>query len=120
MVQITTLGLHRVPDSDEPCWLIEILVRGLTGPFDDDITQELTEPQEWTKQGPYHLMRLNADGTDWIPWNVPWTASERLCFFFHFLDVNRPLTGCYGSIMLPKETAMPERLARVIPYLPPD
>ena len=121
MVTITAIGLYKVATSPEPCWLVEIVVRGLTAPFNDHgicQPQPAVNPRHW--QAAYLLRRLNESGTRCIRWAAPWTDSERMCFFIHYLDPSLPLSSRYGLFELPAESLMPTRLDLAVTYSPPD
>lgn len=96
------LGVHSVV-ADEPCHLLEVeFSRSST--FDwGDITQE-------------------AAGIPRENWQVPYDEQEvgngRWVFYFHFLDLKKPLLVNGKPIALPEPTAMPVHLAE-IEYLPP-
>jgi len=105
--KLTVLGVHPVT-SEEPCHLIEIAVLGLEKELDfGQITQE-------------------ADGQPRDNWQVPYDeqvleearGKARYAFFFHYLDLAKPLLTPFGPQQLPKPTKMPNHL-KGIKYDPP-
>ena len=114
---VEIVGVHPI-DADEPCHLIELIVRGATGKFDiGAITQEIPgEPQDnW--QVPWDEIVLDADGASTAA-NPRWTGNVRIAFFFHYLDRSRPLITPFGDVSIPGETPQPSRLA-ILAYEPP-
>ena len=95
------IGVYAVPEADEPCYLVEMVVP--VGDFDmGDITQA----------------DANAPESDWqVPWDeqVLEEADERtrVAFFFHYLDVNVPLKTPWGDLVLPAPSQRPDRLASI-------
>lgn len=69
---------------------------------------------------------LNADGTMILADDLDasrkpelWKGNVRMAFFFHYLDITRPLRTPFGEIPLPKESKLPKRL-KIIKYESPD
>ena len=63
---------------------------------------------------------LNADGTEIIAddseaWDKPelFRGDVRFVFFFHYLDLQRPLSTPFGELPLPSESEIPERLSMI-------
>ena len=122
---VEIIGLHPVQAS-EPVYLLEILVRNSEGVFEIvKFTQELPgEPiDNW--QVPYDEKILDADGDKVIAdgfgaEDMPelWIGNVRLAFFFHFLDLSKPLMTPFGDVALPPESDMPSRLS-IIEYQEP-
>ena len=54
----------------------------------------------------------------WSP--TPDSGDLRIAFFLHGYDPTRPLRTSYGDIVCPPPQAMPERLARLVPFEPVD
>jgi hypothetical protein len=86
-------------------------------------------PENW--QVAYDDRFLDGEGTSFISerWATSWRpldpaaaepARSRLIFFIHFLRFDRPLGTPYGLVDLPPPSSMPERLARILAYEPPD
>ena len=113
---IQIVGVYPV-DIDDPAHLVEVLV---SDPFDEVDWDSFTQNEEDivadvdaasdgdTEAGPHdpQLIEQLADGT------------TRAVFFFHGLDVARPLFSPFGSLQLPSPTNRPARLA-AITYGPP-
>jgi len=96
-MQATIIGVHSV-EAPEPCYLIEI---EFNEPPDDDAWFAITQEIPDQPQG---------------DWQVPWdeqpldTEKKRWAFFFHYLDVARPLLTPCGPIVLPEPTERPQHL----------
>jgi len=97
--RIVVLGVHPV-EADEPCHLIEIMVEGVENRFDlGEITQEdpIQTRKNW--QVPYDERLLEESA-----------GQARYAFFFHYLDLGRPLMTPFGRIPLPGPTQIPPHL----------
>src|SRR5579859_4473725 len=109
--------------ADEPCHLIELWLRGCTGPVNfGDFTQELPGRARENWQVAYDEWLLNSEGTAGalapIPGPVEAASDIRVAFFFHYLDPSRPIMTPGGAVALPKPVARPDRLS-FIEYEPP-
>lgn len=99
------LGVHPVDTAKEPCHLIEVLVSAGADVDWGQVTQEVA-------------------GQPSLNWQAPWDeqsigdSAERWCFFFHYLDPNKPLLTPLGPIALVKESPVPDHLKH-IQYEPP-
>jgi hypothetical protein len=96
------VGVHRII-ADEPVHLLEIDLRDLDGQLDfSSVTQTL-------------------EGKDSSFWQVPYDEHHlpgrpgRWYFFFHYLDLTRPLSSNLGDLPLPAESAVPDHL-RLVEY----
>ena len=119
-MEIGIVGVYAV-DAPEPCHIIECWVRGATGEFDiGKITQEIPGQPEDNWQVPWDEYLLNYDGTDGelSPSPESLNGDVRVAFFFHYLDLGRPLITPGGDISLPTPTDRPDRLS-FIEYEPP-
>lgn len=115
---VEIIGLHPVK-ANEPVHLLEIMVKNSEGIFGIiKFTQEIpTEPKDnW--QVPYDEKILNTEGDEIVAdgfdaENKPelWKGDVRLAFFFHYLDLSKPLKTPFGDIVLPKESKRPNRLS---------
>ena len=47
---------------------------------------------------------------------TPQSGDLRIAFYFHYFDPGKPLMSSYGDLICPAPAAMPERLARLVPY----
>ena len=106
--KLEIIGVHPI-EADEPCYLIEIAVTDPDDRFDwNEVTQE--DPAQ-----PHDN------------WQVAWdeqlvAAAEgrsRYVFFFHYLEMSRPLRTSFGEVVLPEPTPAPAHL-QGIEYFPPD
>ena len=99
------LGVHRVKAS-EPVHLIEVTVGQAVESID---WCSFTQPLE---------------GKDQTYWQVPYNEREvpgrsgNWCFFFHYLDLSRPMSSFAGDLHLPAETPIPAHL-RFVRYEEP-
>ena len=114
------VGADLVVDSPEPCHLLELEVDA-EAPFDlGRITQEdLAAPRnKW--QVPYDEHLVNEDGTLGKRPDKPEAliGRFRLAFFFHYLRVSEPLLTPAGSLLIPRPSPRPARLAS-LEYEPP-
>ena len=115
-MRIDVIGVHPI-EAEEPCHLIEILVAdGSSTAAVESITQEVAgEPREnW--QVPYDEVYLTAGGER--VHDSDSTSTARVAFFFHYLDLTRPLLTAAGPVSLPGESPRPSRL-RFKHYEPP-
>ena len=114
---IQLVGVYPV-DTVDPVHLVEVIV---TDPFDDVDWASFT-------QDPLDIVTADGDGTEetenesgaHLPQPVEDLGSgqTRVVFFFHGLDVSRPLLSPFGPLLLPAPTNRPGRLA-AIGYGPP-
>jgi len=97
------IGVHPVAVSDEPVHLIEIEVDHGLDDFDfGDVTQELSDKPRGNWQVAYDEREI---------------GKNRFAFFFHFLDIAKPLLSSAGPLELPPESPLPEHL-RGLEYWP--
>ena len=124
IMRIEVIGVYPVRIA-EPCHLIELWVRELAGVLRIiDFTQELEGQPRENWQVPYDEPVLNESGTmqagDRFPQRVEAEGGDvRLAFFFHYLDLAKPLLTRAGPLVLPGASAMPSRL-RFFTYESPD
>jgi hypothetical protein len=107
---------EQVRDNMQSLYLVELEVRGNLESFDvGAITQD--SPQNDSSQTPFDEQWLGIDGREVIGYEPPPGAGfGRLVFWFHFLEVGKPLFGPWGSVALPAPTTMPTRLASLVQY----
>jgi hypothetical protein len=112
------IGVHPVK-AKEPCHLIEIVVYENIGPLD---MAEFTQPWQGKSQASWQVaydeVFLESDGTEMpLAWMIDladpnfWRRNVRFSFFFHYLDLERPLQTPFGEVRLLAPTPRPERLA---------
>ena len=91
------VGIHPI-SAREPVHLIEVEVAASELPVE---WGEVTQPIE---------------GRDQSYWQVPYDERElhgsngRWCFFFHYLNLSRPLSSHVGDLKLPEPTPIPNHL----------
>lgn len=91
------IGIHPVVAA-EPCHLIEVEINDQGKQFNwATVTQEDSEQPRSNWQVAYDETPLDNEGTRWA-------------FFFHYLDISRPLLTSAGSLDLPTPTPLPRRL----------
>lgn len=90
MPSMRIVGVYRVK-APEPCYLVEMEVRGLSGQLDlCGITQEMPNQPRSNWQVPYDEQYLSMNGEGPMdardPWTQPQGSDFRLVFFFHYFD----------------------------------
>jgi hypothetical protein len=122
-MDIKIIGVYPI-EADEPCHLIEVTIHRFG--FDLDIgsfTQEIPGEAEDNWQVPYDEHFLNSDGTMVLnpdyPDEIPEADDLRVAFYFHYLDLKRPIKTFIGDMSLPEVTKKPGRLS-ILEYDPPD
>lgn len=126
MTSAKIIGVYSVPEANEACYLVELAIKGGSGVFPVvEITQEVAGEARENWQVPYAEQLLSSDGGEILsePFEAEddpdlWSGDFRLAFFFHHLDLSKPLVTPFGSLPLPKPSAVPSRL-RDITYEAP-
>jgi hypothetical protein len=94
------VGIYPV-EAPEPVYLVEISIEG--GGLDafeiGEITQEMSDTPRVNWQAPYDDQVISE--TD---------GKARVVFFFHYLDLTKPLLTPAGALALPAPKKMPPRL----------
>jgi len=123
MAQAQVIGVYPVPEAEQQCHLVELVVSDYIGKLDvGTFTQPLADYDRSHWQVPYWEHVLSADGNSGQlaallePLQV--NGTMRLAFFFHHLQ-HRPLVSQFGLLSLPPESNRPSRLA-FIEYEPPN
>lgn len=118
MTRIEILGVHPV-EAEEPCHLIELVAHDSDlETLVAEITQEVPgEPRDnW--QAAYDEHYLDRSGhevlTPHYAAQVPPGRDARVAFYFHYLDLDRPLLTPAGPLSIPRPTVRPERLAFMV------
>jgi len=111
----TVVGVHPV-EAAEPCHLIELTIEDAPRPIDvGRITQRLRGQPRSNWQVPWDEHFLDPSGQAALdpdrPEEPPPTGVVRVAFFFHYLDVSRPLLSPWGKLTLPPVSDRPPRLA---------
>ncbi len=114
---IQLVGVYPV-DTVDPVHLVEVIV---DDPFDDvdwaAFTQDppdiVTADVDGTEDGENEAAAHAAQPVEDLP-----GGQTRVVFFFHALDVARPILSPFGALQLPSPTNRPGRLANVF-YGPP-
>ena len=100
MVTIEVRGVHSV-EASEPVHLIDVAIRGAFHEVDwGAITQELVGQPRENWQVPYDERELSA-----LP-----DGRSRAAFFFHYLDLGRPLLVGPVVVPMPDVTPLPADL----------
>ncbi|MDH5507501.1 MAG: hypothetical protein OEZ02_09800 [Anaerolineae bacterium] len=107
--KIRLLGVHPVA-AEQPCHMIEIqLAAGVINEFDwMEVTQAVDELPQGNWQVAYDEQVVEETN-----------EQTRYVFFFHYLDLKKPLRTSLGEISLPDETPPPQHL-QGITYFPVD
>jgi len=97
--QAKIIGVHPI-ESDEPVHLIELLVEGDADAFDiGEVTQEVAGQPKSNWQAPYDERMLEES-----------EGKVRYAFFFHYIDLKKPILTPTGPVQLPKPTNQPAHL----------
>jgi hypothetical protein len=100
--QAKVIGVHPV-EADEPVHLIELLVEGDVDYFDiGEVTQEVPGQPKSNWQAPYDERLLEES-----------KQKTRFAFFFHYLDLEKPLLTPAGTLSVPQATKAPEHLKEI-------
>ena len=118
MPDIEIIGVYPI-EAPEPVHLIELRVRGAQGIFNvGEITQKIPREPRDNWQAPYmeQIINVSGDGIladDYEASKRPelWQGDMRLAFFFHYMDLERPLWTPFGEVELPTESELPKRLS---------
>ncbi|MGB5102156.1 MAG: hypothetical protein WBO04_02400 [Steroidobacteraceae bacterium] len=99
------IGVHEV-DADEPVHLIEVCLGQEEAALDwTSVTQPGDNPDRSYWQAAYDERQVPGSSDHW-------------CFFFHYLDLSKPLQTNLGPLRLPPVSPMPAHL-RIIQYEEP-
>lgn len=115
VARATVVGVYPV-EAAEPCHLIELTIEGARPPIDVGlVTQRLRGRRRTDWQVPWDEHFLDLAGRAVLettrPRQPPTTRDSRVVFFFHYLDVRRPLESPWGKLTLPQVSDRPPRLA---------
>jgi hypothetical protein len=113
-MKIVIIGVYPVGVS-EPCHLVELLISNHNGTIDiANFTQESPGQPKTNWQVPWDERVLDAAGEKDVlgqfPNEIVADGDLRVVFFFHYLDLDRPLITPVGRIPLPVLTDRPDRL----------
>jgi hypothetical protein len=103
-LRVKVIGVYQV-EAAEPVHLVEILVEaGGVDAFDlGEVTQEMPDTPRMNWQAPYDEQVLSEMG-----------SKVRVVFFFHHLDLHKPLMTPAGSLALPAPKKLPSRLKNIM------
>ncbi|TGM61980.1 hypothetical protein [Leptospira meyeri] len=119
------IGVYEIKNVSD-CNLIEIQIKDSKIPLDLLlVTQSLENIDKSSWQVPYNEYLLDLTGEKIL--SKEWEniqdekliGSFRIVFFFHFLNINKPLSTQFGDFDLPQITNVPDRLKN-ISYNNPD
>jgi hypothetical protein len=117
MRKAKVLGVHPV-EADEPCHLVELMVCDSDRSFNvDDLTQLDESVERSLLQAAYDERFLDAQSLE--PLRLRWREQPdrneyRLAFFFHYLDLAKPLESSFGQLALPDPSPRPEHLVFMV------
>lgn len=104
--------------------LLEVLVKDPDESFDlKDFTQERDGVDRGSWQAAWAEAFLTFNGTGLLVerrGDPPTGRSFRCAFFLHYYQPDKPLITSYGSHNCPPVKEMPERLQRLVPFVPVD
>src|SRR5262245_56712474 len=117
MRSVRVVGVHPI-EADQPCHLIELAVCDPDRDFNvDDLTQVDENVTKGLWQAAYDERFLDAESLQLLPLGGlerPDRNEYRLAFFFHYLDLGKPLESSFGPLSLPQPSPRPEHLAFMI------
>ncbi|MEA1952069.1 MAG: hypothetical protein U9N87_11830 [Planctomycetota bacterium] len=97
--RIQIVGLYPI-SANEPCHLVEVELQTPSEEFNfGSVTQEWPNEPEDNWQVAYDEQQVSGHG-----------ERSRWVFFFHYLNLDRPLLTPLGSLTLPDPTPLPDRL----------
>ena len=117
--EMRIVGVHPV-DGAARCYLIESIITDATiQPDFGKITQPDRDRARSNWQVPYDEKLLADDGESvlvdlFLTRVEDWPDQARVSFFFHDLDVKRPLDTPYGDATIPPPTPRPARLKMLV------
>lgn len=105
----------------ESAVLIELLVPPPNSAFDiGKITQDARTDGNNQVAWDEHFLTDNGESTISASWPHHPELWSRVAFFLHYYRENDPLLTSFGPVVCPLPKPMPERLAKLVPYDPPD
>jgi hypothetical protein len=121
MRKAKVVGVHSV-EADQPCHLIELIICDPDRAFNvDDLTQPDEDVEESLWQVAYDERFLDAHSLEPMRLGYrerPDRNEYRLAFFFHYLDLAKPLESSFAPLALPDPSPRPEHLA-FMRWVPP-
>ncbi|XDD52975.1 hypothetical protein AB3N62_10825 [Leptospira sp. WS4.C2] len=124
-MEFNVIGVYRIKNVEDS-HLIEIEIRNSKIALNlSKITQPIENLDKLNWQVPYKEYLLDVTGKNIL--SKEWENIQdekligyfRIVFFFHFIDIEKPLSTQYGDFKLPPITNLPERL-KDIQYTKPD
>ena len=117
---IEIAGIYPV-EANVPVHLIEILIKNSKASFDlVEITQEIPDKPKQNWQVPWDEKILDQADENVIAdyFSIRerpelWIGNVRMAFFFHYLDISKPLITPFGLANLPIESKKPNRLITI-------
>jgi len=102
-LRVKVIGVYPV-EAQEPVHLVEISIEGGgVDAFDlGDVTQEMADTPRMNWQAPYDEHVISETDT-----------RARVVFFFHYLDLRKPLLTPAGELVLPLPKERPKRLREI-------
>jgi hypothetical protein len=102
------VGVYRVAEAVEPCHLVEVLLDPPHAHWDwGNVTQEVPGQPRDNWQVPYDEQLVDEV-----------SGRGRYVFFFHYLDLRRPLLTPAGPVLLPNPQPLPPRLQHIEYFAP--
>lgn len=99
-MSLNIIGIYPV-DAPEPCHLIEVQIAPSNQEYDwGSVTQEVKGQPKSNWQVPWDEQELDASNGRWV-------------FFFHYLDLSKPLITPDGPKKLPQAAVLPEYLQSI-------
>src|SRR5260370_39982250 len=103
-MRVKIAGVYAI-EADEPVHLIEISIEGgdVDGFDFGEVTQEIPDTPKMNWQVPYDEQVISESD-----------RKARVVFFFHYLDLNKPLLTPAGALALPPPKKIPPRLRGIV------
>ena len=120
---ISIIGIYPITEAEEPCYLVEAIIRDYIGTLDfGEITQAIEGVPRKNWQVPWDEYLLDDLGTSGrsAPFPAPTQidGDQRIAFLIYYLDPTQPLITPFGEVNLPDLSPRPEGLD-FIKYRPP-
>lgn len=104
------IGVYEIPN-EQHVHLLEIIHRDEIDHIDfSQFTQKINS-NPLNDQAAYDEKYLNSNGNE-----ISSTTTNRVIFFFHYIDFKKPFSTPTGNLVLPEKTKIPKRLSQIVYY----
>ena len=102
-------------DELDNAYLVELMIENIDGKFNlSDISQAGND------QAAYDEYYFSMDYVENYKYSIPQLDKFKVLFWFHYLDIHKPLFHSYGSFNVGKIEKMPAFMKQIMPYEPVD